>query len=401
MAMVRLAATLLVLTALVGASALAQSDTAVVNAVRLGVEGARTRVVVDSDQPLNHTVFTLAEQGARVVIDLERVEFELGGRAIGGGQRLVDGEGLVAAYRYAGFSPTRSRIVLDLATPAAVVSQFQLPPGPGRARHRLVVDLEATTQERFRATAGFPETLVAPHARSAPAGAETFVVVLDPGHGGVDIGASGPDGTREKVVNLALAEAVRERLEATGRYRVVMTRDRDRSVALEERVRIARGAGADLFLSIHADSDERSRTTRGASVYTLADYAEGRSRSEILREDPWILDVDLSSRGAEVGDILVDLVHRDTKNQSTAFAEALIPHLRATGPLLRNTHRSAGFYVLLAPDVPAVLLEAGFITNPQDEARLTSNTDRGALADAIATGIDEYFDQRERLYAAR
>jgi N-acetylmuramoyl-L-alanine amidase len=265
----------------------------------------------------------------------------------------------------------------------------------------LVVDLEATSLERFRATAGFPENRVTTPTPAAPASTDSFVVVLDPGHGGVDKGSQGPDGALEKAINLAVAEAVRDGLEATGRYRVVMTRDRDRSVALDERVRIAREAGADLFLSIHADADERSRSTRGASVYTLADYAEGRSRSEILQEDPWILDVDLSIRRAEVGDILIDLVHRDTKNQSTAFAEALIPHLRSAGPLLRNTHRSAGFYVLLAPDVPAVLLEAGFITNPDDEARLTSRTDRRTLADAIVAGIDDYFDQRERLYAAR
>jgi N-acetylmuramoyl-L-alanine amidase len=225
------------------------------------------------------------------------------------------------------------------------------------------------------------------------------VVVLDAGHGGRDRGSHGAGGAYEKTVNLALAQAIRDRLEGTGRYSVVMTRDDDRFVELEDRVRIAREAGADLFLSIHADSNGQS-STRGASVYTLADYAERRSRTEILEQDPWILNIDLSSHRDDVSEILIELVNRDTRNQSMSFAEILIPHLQLAGPLLRNTHRSAGLYVLLAPDVPAVLLEAGFITNPDDEARLTSRTDRNKLADAIVAGVEDYFAQRERLYAA-
>ncbi len=268
-----------------------------------------------------------------------------------------------------------------------------------------MIDLAPTSAERFAAGAGYPEERVpaSPGASAASQGTDgQIVVVLDPGHGGRQPGAIGAHGAHEKEVNLAIALAVRERLEASGRYRVVMTRSDDRRVELDERVRIAREAGADLFLSIHADAAaDADHSLRGASVYTLADYAEARSRTEILREDPRILDVSLESRRTEVGEILIDLVHRDTKSQSTAFAEALIPPLRAAGPLLRNTHRSADYYVLLAPDVPAVLLEAGFITNPQDEARLTSPEHRAALADAVVAGIDAYFARRERLYARK
>jgi len=168
-----------------------------------------------------------------------------------------------------------------------------------------------------------------------------------------------------------------------------------------DRVRIARNAGADLFLSIHADSAPAGSRARGASVYTLADRAERRSRTEILAEDPWLLDVDLNAQPSDVGDILFDLVRRDTTNQSAAFAETLIPALAGTTPLLRNTHRNGNLFVLLAPDVPAVLLEAGFITNARDEALLTSPSHRRELANAVVDGVNAYFDRRARLYATR
>jgi N-acetylmuramoyl-L-alanine amidase len=208
------------------------------------------------------------------------------------------------------------------------------------------------------------------------------VVVLDPGHGGHDVGATGADGAFEKSVNLALALDVRERLEALGGYQVIMTRDDDRFVELEDRVFISRRVSADLLISIHADADPGSRSTHGASVYTL-DYNFEHRSDEILEQDPRILDVDLTSRSEDVSEILVDLVQSDT------------------GPLVGNTHRRGNLKVLLAPDVPAVLVEAGFMTNSRDEARLTSRADRGALADAIVQGVEEYFEQRERLYAAR
>ncbi len=407
----RLAATLCAFAALGGATldgALAiADDRTLVDDVRFGVDASRTRIVIESDRPLSdHQVFTLAEQGARVVVDLEAVQFDLGGQSIGGGQSTASGQGLVAGYRYAGDSGSRSRVVFDLAEPAAIAGNVQLDPAPGSNRYRLVVDLEPTSAASFQARAGHPQGSTESPAAAAPAPSDgassspTMVVVLDPGHGGRDRGARGVEGALEKSVNLELALDIRERLEATGRYRVVMTRDDDHFVELEDRVRIARDAGADLFLSIHADAGHHA-STRGASVYTLAERAEGRSRTEILEEDPRILDVDLTTRRAEVGDILVDLVQSDTKNQSSAFAEILIPHLDEAGPLLRNTHRSDNFYVLLAPDVPAVLLEAGFITNSEDEFRLTSSQDRGVLADAIVAGVQEYFAQRERLYAAR
>jgi N-acetylmuramoyl-L-alanine amidase len=281
-----------------------------------------------------------------------------------------------------------------------------------------VLDLEPTSLTAFEASvvrgAASTPAAAAPTAAAqtsaaqiSPATAdagdseEPLIVVIDPGHGGNQPGAIGVTGLVEKTVTLALARLVRDRLEATGRYQVVMTRTDDRRVEQDERLSVARDAGADLFLSIHADSSGGGASLRGASVYTLADYAEARTRNEVLRDDPHIHDVDLSRHPEEVGAILTDLVIRDTKNQSSSFAEILIPKLQETGPLLRNTHRQAGYYVLLAPDVPAVLLEAGFLSNRQDEALLATDEHRRKLADAIVAGIDDYFDQRERLYAAQ
>jgi len=345
-----------------------------VETIRFGADGSRTRVVVESDSPLDYSVFTLAERGARIVIDLEKVDFQLQGQDIGAGQRAGVGAGVVSAYRFANFSPTRSRIVLDLAEPARVRRHFTLTPSRGARRHRLVLDLTPVDFASFERSAGFPDDW-APRAGARVINAATtpsrngeLVIVLDPGHGGRHPGATGHSGILEKTVNLAIAQAIADRLEDDGRYRVVMTRSTDTTVELHDRVRIARNAGADLFLSIHADSAPAGSRARGASVYTLADRAERRSRTEILAEDPWLLDVDLNAQPSDVGDILFDLVRRDTTNQSAAFAETLIPALAGTTPLLRNTHRNGNLFVLLAPDVPAVLLEAGFITNARDEA---------------------------------
>ena len=224
-------------------------------------------------------------------------------------------------------------------------------------------------------------------------------MALDPGHGGAQPGVPRPGRTDEKDLNLALARVLRDRLEATGRYRVVMTRDSDRTLDLNERVRIARDARAELFLSIHADSAPQSYL-RGASVYTLAASAESRVLNETLAEDPRIFDIDLTTRGEDVAGIMVDLTRNDARYQSEVFARTLVAELGAASmPLLGNTLREKNLGMLLVPDMPAALLEAGFLTNSQDEELLNSPRHRERLADALVKGIDSYFVRRERLYA--
>ena len=217
------------------------------------------------------------------------------------------------------------------------------------------------------------------------------VIVIDPGHGGKDPGAIGAKGTYEKTITLSAAKELQNLLVKTGRYDVVLTHAGQRYINHDMRLRIARERGADLFISIHADS-AGTKTARGASVYTLASRAKNRSK-RIVNSQNWILDVDLREQTDPVGDILVDLAQRKTASQSEAFADILIKNLKPKTRLIGNSHRRAGYYVLLAPDVPAVLLELGFLSNPQDEKLLRSKTHRQKILKAVVLSAEQYFQQ--------
>ena len=214
------------------------------------------------------------------------------------------------------------------------------------------------------------------------------LIVIDPGHGGRDPGAIG-QGLLEKTVTTAAAKELKALLEATRRYRVVLTRDNDIFVEHDDRLRIAREKHADLFISIHADSTS-GKSTRGASVYTLADRSRNRSK-RIVNNQNWIMDVDLAEQSDPVGDILVDLAQRSTETQSEAFANILLSNLTGKTALVGNSHRRAGYYVLLAPDVPAVLFELGFLSNAKDERLLKTKSHRTKLMKAVRLSIDDYF----------
>ena len=218
------------------------------------------------------------------------------------------------------------------------------------------------------------------------------VIVIDPGHGGRDPGAIGQKGTLEKTITTKAANELAARLRKSGRYKVVITRTTDNYVDHDARLRKARTSQADLFISIHADS-VGNKKTRGASVYTLADRAKGRSK-RIVNNQNWILDVDLSEQSDPVGDILVDLAQRKTESQSDAFAEILLEELQGQTKLVGNSHRRAGYYVLLAPDVPAVLLELGFLSNAQDEKLLLNKKHRTKILASVERAIDTYMAQR-------
>ncbi len=230
-----------------------------------------------------------------------------------------------------------------------------------------------------------------PTPRLRPSRAYKPVIVIDPGHGGHDPGAVGAAKNKEADITLQAGLELRRQLLATGRYKVVMTRASNRYVDHDNRVLKARKAGADLFISIHADSTD-TKSTRGASVYTLADRALDRSK-HIVDSQNWISDVDLQDHSKQVGDILVDLAQRKTRNESARFANLLIPQLQRRTNLLANTHRRAGYYVLLAPDVPAVLLELGFISNRSDEKKLKSAAHREKLMTGVTEAINLYFNQ--------
>ncbi len=185
--------------------------------------------------------------------------------------------------------------------------------------------------------------------------------------------------------------ALKTALERTGRYRVRLTRDGDVYVVHGRRVQIARDAGADLFISLHADAGS-DPALRGASVYTLSEQGAGRAVREFTKGDDWQRDLRLPGRDPSVDRILLDMTQRATQNRSAQFARVLLTHLEgADHPLLRRSHRDAGLAVLLAPDVPAILLEMGFITNPEDERVLSDERARRRLMRSVAEGIDRYF----------
>jgi N-acetylmuramoyl-L-alanine amidase len=290
---------------------------------------------------------------------------------------------------------------MDLAPDARIKGRFLLPPADGIDHYRYVVDvISQPGQVRLtsaKASATAPMTLklrpqIIPAKATSPISLKK-VIVIDPGHGGHDPGALGAQGY-EKDVNLSAALALKERLERSSRYRVVLTREDDTYVPLDQRVRVAQRAGADLFISLHSDSGPDA-TVRGASVYTLSDKASNRS-ARFVRRDDWFMKASLTGdRG--VSDILLDLTQRATKNRSAAFAQTLVSRIEGKAPLLRRSQRDAGFMVLLAPDVPAVLLEMGFLTNLEDEQFLRDPMQRGRLMNAVGDSIDDYFAQATRL----
>jgi N-acetylmuramoyl-L-alanine amidase len=388
--------TLVSLAMLAGVGAQAAPPVERVTAVRIGGEAQATRVVVESDAPLKHHVFVLAAGSSRVVVDLPRVRWSINGLTAEAGSGK--GGGVVSGYRYAHNTASTSRLVLDLARPAVVAREFMLSPKTPGERHKLVLDLESATAEAFAAAAADPAPGPAPVPQQA---ARKPLIVIDPGHGGRDPGAISKSGLLEKDVTLAAAFALRDDLLKSKRYDVALTRSTDVFIELEDRVTKARNLGADLFIALHADAGPKPATS-GASVYSLSQEGEKRIDGA-RRQNDWILDVEIDSdRPAEVNRILADLVQRETKNQSARFAQMLAESIAQTGwPTLEKTHRQKGFYVLLSPDVPAALLEMGFMTNDNDAAAMVSATKRRKLVNGVVGAIDQFFDSQTRLVAGR
>lgn len=363
---------------------------------RLAGDLRRTRLIVDLSASIPFHAFVLADP-YRVVVDLPQIAFGMGAQA---GRQ---GRGLVSAYRFGLIAPGKSRMVLDLTGPATIDKAFVLDAVDDQPA-RLVVDLVATDRDNFLRAASEEQTGAVPPPAFAglpPAqGASTLpVVVLDPGHGGIDSGAVTPGGFQEKAIVLEFARVLAAKIDATGRFRTVLTRSDDSFVTLSGRIAVARTHGAALFVSIHADTLPDPFGVRGATIYTLSDtasdaqsarYAEKENRADL------IAGVDLSAEPDDVADILIDLMRRETKTFSNQFASVLIDQFKAAATLNKNPHRSAGFKVLRAPDVPSVLLELGYLSNTKDVKLLTSDEWRGKAADAALAAIDAFFAARSR-----
>jgi N-acetylmuramoyl-L-alanine amidase len=357
--------------------------------VRLGGGDTEARIVVDLAKPASGKIEDAAA-ATRMVLDLKGVDAK--------GVLQGKGRGLVRAWSVEQ-SFGGAKLQLDLASGATVERRFLIPPADGALNYRYVMDIVA----RPGASRAAPVARTTEASDDSPATPVDYapaplhlkkIIVIDAGHGGKDPGAGGTD-SHEKDVTLAAAKVLKGLLEKTGRYQVVMTRDSDVFVSLENRVQIARRAGADLFLSLHADSGP-DPTIHGASVYTLSERGAGRVGYVLDRHD-WFLQPTAVGDDQAVGRILLDLSQRSTRNRSALFAQTLIQRVGDRAPLLQRSQRDAGYFVLLAPDVPAALLEMGFITNADDEARLNDASDRTALMEEVEGAIDAYFATQTRL----
>jgi len=359
---------------------------------RLGGDEAQTRFVMDVSRKIELRVFTLADP-YRVVLDLPQVAFQLPPKT---GEQ---GRGLIKAFRFGLVMPGGSRVVFDLVKPARVDKAFVVEATDG-APARLVLDLVGTDRESFLRKVALDDKLArsetppvaAPHADSGDA---RVLVVLDPGHGGIDTGTKAASGELEKDIVLDFAERLRDRILQSGKYRVLMTRTDDTFVPLADRVHIARDAGAALFVSIHADSLPRAEgDAQGATVYTLSETATDSEAARLAEKEnraDVIAGVDLKAEPPDVAGILIDLAQRETKTFSLQFAHKLIGEMKSVARLHKDPIKSAGFRVLRAPDVPSVLVELGYVSNKQDLQSLLSDGWRDHMADSVAQAIDGYF----------
>jgi N-acetylmuramoyl-L-alanine amidase len=307
--------------------------------------------------------------------------------------------------RHGNLEPGISRIVFDLNRPVSIQSAFTLP-ASGEKPPRLVIDFAnaspsvfATTNNSVYGNLSKDTVTTQTSARApeipAPANTQKPLVIIDAGHGGVDPGAIG-DGIYERNITLALAKELKSQLERSGHYRVKLTRDTDTFIKLGNRVKFARQNGGDLFISLHADALDKPNVS-GASVYTLSEKASDAQTAKLAAREnkvDLIAGVDLETEDKEVADILMDLAMRETMNQSKFFANTIVQNFKNNGiKTLDTAHRSAGFAVLKAPDIPSVLVEAGFISNKKEAQLLNTPGHRQKIATALKDGIDAYFQQ--------
>ena len=365
-----------------------------VTAVRVGGDDKQTRFVLDIDRQVELATFTLADP-YRVVVDLPQVAFQLPDKA---GDH---GRGLIKSFRYGLIMQGGSRIVMDTKGPVKVEKAFVMASTEGQPA-RLVIDLTATDRDAYLRNIALEnrpsKAPKQPAVAVKPDGDPRPLIVLDPGHGGIDTGTHGLDGELEKDVVLSFASEVRTRLEASGKYRVLMTRGDDTFIPLNDRVRFARSHDAALFVSIHADAlPKKEGQADGATVYTLSEHASDAEAARLADDEnkaDVIAGVDLSAEPDDVANILVDLAQRETKTFSLQFAHATVKEFKTVARLHKRPLKSAGFVVLKAPDVPSVLIELGYMSNRGDLSHLVNAEWRSKTATALAHAVDDFFAPR-------
>jgi N-acetylmuramoyl-L-alanine amidase len=362
--------------------------------VRLSQDENAAKLVFDLSRSVDASASALASPD-RIVIDMPEVRFQLDpsvGR-VGG----LPNVSLVKAFRFGLLAPGKSRIVIDLARVACPSEVSAKPIVEGEPAARLTIELKPCDPSAFAALVRSP---AASTASAPPAAAPAQpVIVLDPGHGGVDSGARGLRGIQEKTVVFDFCAELKRQLDATKRYTILMTRDGDQYVDLDDRVDMARKANASLFISVHADALSEDANVNGSTVYTLADRASDAEAARIAaRENA----ADRRPGGAsrldnpDVADILFDLRRRETRTYAHIFSRGLVDNLRGAAKLNHNPERSAGFVVLKAPEFPSVLVELGYLSNVQDVQSLASPEWRAKAAAAMVKAVDAFFAGSEK-----
>lgn len=359
----------------------------------------RTRVVVRFDQPVEPGWFLLRAP-YRLVVDLPPAKFAFEPDS-------ARPHGLINSIRYGHFDAEHSRLILGSESPF-MAERVEVKAGEEGEGYYLSIDLVSASERQFETQlagrAGLQRK--AEEADASPAGLPAagredaqdrpFTIVIDPGHGGIDGGARGVSGIEEKTITLAFALELRDKLKAIEKFQVFMTREQDKFLRLRERVRMARQHEADLFISIHADTI-RYRNVRGATIYTVSSTASDKMAAEIAESENLAdraAGVHVEEASPEVTDILLDLLKRETQTFSIAFARSLVGELSDTVEMIKNPHRFAGFQVLTAPDVPSVLVELGYLSNPKDEEALRDPEWRNRAGDSIVSAILKFAEAR-------
>jgi N-acetylmuramoyl-L-alanine amidase len=364
-------------------------------AARFTQDQGGAKLVFDLSRTVEASASALASP-ERIVVDMPEVSFRLdpGVGRVGG---LRD-DSLVKDFRFGLFAAGKSRIVIDLARAACPAGISTRPIVDGAPAARLTIELKPCDPAAFAALVRSPAAAAA-SAPDAPVLAQPPVIVLDPGHGGIDGGANGLGGVQEKTLVYEFCAELKRQLDATKRYRVIMTRDGDQYVDLDDRVDIARGANASLFISVHADTLSEDAAVSGSTVYTAADRASDAEAARIAARENAADNAPGRRKRLDdpgVADILFDLKRRETRTYAHLFSRGLVDTLRGAAKLNHNPERSAGFVVLKAPEFPSVLVELGYLSNPQDVQSLTSPDWRAKAAGAMANAIDAFFSATEK-----
>jgi N-acetylmuramoyl-L-alanine amidase len=356
-------------------------DTVRLSGVRTSATDMRSRLVFQLDAPVEHQIFTLQDPH-RVVIDIDDTE------RVGKIPEKVPVSPWIERLRHAPRNGDDLRVVVDLTRAVRPKSFLLQPKGP--YGHRLVIDLRRTDVQRADKHEPQPE----PSQPASQGEPRDLVIAIDPGHGGKDPGAVGPRGTHEADVVLPIAERLRTLLARTPGYKPVLTRSKDKYLSLRDRIHIARKARADMFISLHADAYPDKRAT-GSSVYALSlNGASSEAARRLAKREnsaDLIGGVSLEDKDEMLASVLLDLSQTATIESSLEAGERILAELGDVNELHKHSVQQAGFVVLKAPDVPSILVETAFISNPEEARELRREGHQQDLAQAIREGIQRHF----------